>query len=154
MEAYATHDTEINHLTHILHGRFSLFRVSTFSSVTLQENMLGVNLPVVDCWQKLCAYPVSLRMIHSEVTYKNTLILSSPTINFYCNQVSFLKEKVCLSLLTTSAAYRTPCMVMPLKKQQTTSSHHFLRGKVQFDPSVYFQCLDIAGNYSLCKPAN
>ena len=61
---------------------------------------------------------------------------------------------MCLSLLTTSAAYRTPCMVMPLKKRRTTSSHHFLRGKVQFDPSVYFQCWDIAGNYSLCKPAN
>ena len=43
---------------------------------------------------------------------------------------------------------------MPLKKRRTTSSHHFLRGKVQFDPSVYFQCWDIAGNYSLCKPAN
>ena len=30
---------------------FSLFQVSPFNSGTLSGNMLGMNLPVVDCWQ-------------------------------------------------------------------------------------------------------
>ena len=43
---------------------------------------------------------------------------------------------------------------MPLHTQQTTSSHHFLHGMFWFDPSVYFQFWNIAGNYSRCEPAN
>ena len=128
--------------------------MSTFSSVTLQENMLGVNLPVVDCWQKLCAHPVSLRIIYSEITYKNTLILTSLPSIFSAIKLLFWRKN-CLSLLTTSSAYRTPCMVMPLNTQRTTISHHFLHGiQVGFDPSVCFQCWDIAWIYSWCEPAN
>ena len=63
-------------------------------------------------------------------------------------------RKNCLCLLITSSAYRTPCMVMPLYAQWITSSHHVLHGMVGFDPSVYFQCWDIAWIYSWCEPAN
>ena len=43
---------------------------------------------------------------------------------------------------------------MPLNTQWRTSSHHFLHGMVGFDPSVCFQCWDIAWIYSWCEPTN
>lgn len=67
------------------------------------------------------------------------------TVNFYCKQVKLLKEKLCLCLLTTSSAHRTPCMVMPLNTQQTTISHHFLHGKVGFTQVSVFSAGTLLG---------
>ena len=64
---------------------FSLFRVSSFNFGTLQGNMLGVNLPVVDS----CAHFVKPRMFYSEATYKSSLILTSLVSVFSASKLLF-----------------------------------------------------------------
>ena len=150
VQAYATHDTEINHLTPQPSWKVQFVPSEHFQFCNTARKYAGCELTSCGLLAKTCGHPVSLRMIHSEVTYKNTLILTSLPSIFSAVKLTFLKEKLCPSLLTTSSAYRKPCMVMLLKKQRTTGSHHFLHGKVQFDPSVYFQCYRILQEIILC----
>ena len=77
------------------------------------------------------------------------LILYS-LVSSWHKQVTFLKETLCLDLLTMSSSNKVPrfimhCMGMPLTTQRTTSSHNFLYGKVQFFSSGYIQCQTMLG---------
>ena len=74
-------------------------------------------------------------------------------------EVTFLKETLHVDLLTRSSSHRTPtfiihCMGMPLTKQGTASAHNSLHGKVQFVPSLCFQCWDTAGKYARLEPTS
>ena len=74
-------------------------------------------------------------------------------------EVTFLKETLHVDLLTRSSSHRTPrfiiqCVGMPLTTQGTASAHSSLHGKVQFVPSLCFQCWDTAGKYARQEPTS
>lgn len=90
---------------------FNLLWMSPFNSGTLSGNILGINLPVVDCWQNSVFTLQIIEGFTLSPLTKTPWVLIFTSLSSIFNackllQQVLLKEKLCLHLLTINN-YRT-----------------------------------------------